>query len=271
MIRWRSRAELGLAAIATALMAVQAGAGIAVPGVYRDVGVVLDAWRINDPVTAFVATPVALASLVLAWRGSLRGLLVLLGAMQYMVYNYAFYLFGAALNAHFLVYVAAVVAAGSALIAGLLALDGATVGRTGTGRVPPSLPARPLAGYLAFWAGALGIAWVAQALRFAANGVEPALGGEVFRLIAALDLTLVVAPVAFAAVWLWRRRAWGANLAVVWNVKGAIYALLLAIGSALGGPVAQGGGDGLLGLWAIFAVGSSASVVVLLRSVSGSR
>lgn len=257
------RTTLGLAAIATALMAAQAGTGMAFPGVYRDVGFALDAWRVNDPVTALVATPIALASLALAWRGSLRALLVLLGAMQYALYNYAFYLFGAALNAHFLLYVAAFVASGAALIAGLVALDAAAIGRASS----PRLPARPLAGYLVFWAGALGIAWAAQALAFAVTGEEPALGMEAFRLIAALDLSLVVAPVALAAAWLWRRRAWGVILAVVLHVKGVVYALLLAIGSALGGPLAQGGGDGLLGLWLLFAVGSLASLVLLLANL----
>jgi hypothetical protein len=257
------RTTLGLAALATALMAAQAATGTAFPGLYRDVGFALDAWRVNDPVTLIVATPIALASLALAWRGSLRALLVLLGAMQYAFYNYAFYLFGAALNAHFLLYVAAFVASGAALIAGLVALDAAAIGRA----VSPRLPARPLAGYLWFWAVVLGVAWVGQALGFAVSGVEPGLGAEAFRLIAALDLSLVVAPVALAAAWLWRRRAWGVILAVVLHVKGVVYALLLAIGSALGGSLAQGGGDGLLALWGLFMVGSLASVVVLLANL----
>lgn len=256
----RRRTASGLAVVATVLMAAQSATGIAFPGLYRDVGFALDAWRVNDPVTLFVATPIALVALASARRGSLRAWLVLIGAMQYALYNYAFYLFGAALNAHFLLYVAAFVAAGAALIAGLAALDAAAIGRS----LAPRLPARPLAGYLAFWAGVLGVAWVAQALAYLVTGVEPGLGLEAFRLIAALDLSLVVAPVAVAAAWLWRRRAWGYVLAVVMHVKGAVYALLLAIGSALGGPLAQGGGDGLLGLWVVFAVGSAVSLVVLL-------
>jgi hypothetical protein len=158
-------------------------------------------------------------------------------------------------------YVATVVAAAGALIVGLTTLDVAVIGRALTQR----WPARPLAAYLAIWAGILGTAWVAQALAFVATGQEPALGADAFRLIAALDLSLVVAPVALTAVWLWLRRSWGYVLAVVMHVKGAVYALLLGIGSALGGPLAQGGGDGLLGLWVTFAVGSLVSLVVLLR------
>jgi hypothetical protein len=250
-------------AVVAALMVVQSVSGILVPGVYRDVGFALDAWRVNDPVTLVVATPVALAALVLAWRGSLRALLVLLGTMQYALYNYAFYLFGAALNVHFLLYVAAFLASGVALIAGFVALDPAALARALGSR----LPARPLAAYLGVWAAALGVAWVGQALAFALTGVEPELGAEAFRLIAALDLALVVAPAAVAGAWLWRRRPWGVVVAVVLHVKGAIYALLLAIGSVLGGPVASGGGDGLLGLWLFFAIGSTVSLVVLLTNL----
>jgi len=251
-----------LSTVTIALMAAQAAAGLAFPGVYRDVGFALDAWRVNDPVTLLVATPVALTALALAWRGSSRGLLVLLGTMQYALYNYAFYLFGAALNAHFLLYAAAVVLSGAALIAGLSSLDVPAIGRS----LAPRWPARPLALYLGFWAATLGVAWVAQALAFAVTGTEPELGEEAFRLIAALDLSLVVTPVAVAAIWLWSRRTWGYVVAIVMHVKGAIYAFLLAVGSALGGPVATGGGDGLLGLWLLFAVGSTVSLVVLLAS-----
>lgn len=256
----RFRITWVLAVLVTALMAVQAGTGMAFPGLYRDVGFVLDAWRVNDPVTLFVAVPLALVSLVLAWRGSRRALLVVLGTMQYALYNFAFYLFGASLNAHFLLYVAAFVGSGAALIAGFVALDATVIGRA----LPSRLPARPLAAYLALWAALLGVAWTGQALGFAVTGQEPGMGAEVFRLIAALDLSLVVAPVAVAAAWLWSRRAWGVVLAVVLNVKGVVYALLLAIGSLLGGPVAHGGGDGLLGLWAFFVLGSFVSLVVLL-------
>jgi hypothetical protein len=261
----RVRAVLTLAGVASVLMAVQAATGMVFAGLYQDQGFALDAWRVNDPVTLFVAAPIAFASLGLAWRGSGRAFLVLLGTMQYALYNYAFYLFGAALNAHFLLYVAVFVAAGSALIAGLVVLDAAAIGRSFAARAP----ARPLAAYMGLWAGVLGLAWVAQALAFAVTGQEPALGAEAFRLIAALDLSLVVTPVALGAAWLWGRRAWGYVLAVVMHVKGAIYALLLAIGSLLGGPVGQGGGDGLLGLWAFFALGSLASLVVLLASAQG--
>ncbi len=109
----------------------------------------------------------------------------------------------------------------------------------------------------------LGVAWVSQALVFAFTGQVPERGEEPFRLIAALDLSLVVTPVAMGAAWLWARRAWGFIIAVVLNVKGAIYAALLALGSRAGGPIAEGGGDGLLSLWGFLTPGSLASLIAL--------
>ena len=80
---------------------------------------------------------------------------------------------------------------------------------------------------------------------------------------AALDLLLVVTPVAFGAVWLWKRRGWGFIVAVVMNVKGAIYAgMLLTAGL-------YWGGDDLVGLWAFFMVGSLVSLFVLMRGMRG--
>jgi hypothetical protein len=244
-------------------MTAQSLTGILFAHLYRDQQFALDAWRVNDRVTLFAAVPLAFISLALARHGSLRGRLVLLGVMQYALYNYAFYLFGAALNVHFLLYVGLFITSGAALIAGLSALDAHGIG----GAFARRTPVRLVASYMAIWAGALGVAWVGQALSFAFTGRLPGLGEEPFRLIAALDLSLVVTPVAVGAAWLWARRAWGFIIAVVLNVKGIIYAAILSIGSLAGGPFAAGGGDWLLGIWSFFALGSLASLVVLLANL----
>jgi hypothetical protein len=252
-----------LAAMTGVLMAVQAASGMLFFRLYRDQAFALAAWRVNDPMTLFVAVPVLFVSLVLALRGSLRGLLVLLGVMQYALYNYAFYLFGAALNVHFLLYVALFVVSGMTLITGLSALDAIADGWC----ISPQAPTRFVAAYMGIWALVLGVAWVGQTLLFSLTGKVPEIGEEPLRLIAALDLSLVVTPVAFSAAWLWARRRWGYVIAVVLNVKGAIYAAILAIASLTGGAAIDGGGDGLLGLWVLLMLGSLGSLVVLLASI----
>jgi hypothetical protein len=79
-------------------------------------------------------------------------------------------------------------------------------------------------------------------------------------------VTYMLAAV-LGAVWLWSRRPWGFIIAVVLNVKGVVYAGLLASGSLLGGPITAGGGDGLLGLWMFLTVGSLVSLIALLANV----
>lgn len=264
----RLRATFALATLVGLSMVAQSATGMLWPGLYRDQGFALDAWRVNDPVTLLVAVPVLFVSLALARRGSARGYLVLLGALQYVLYNYAFYLLGAALNVHFLLYAIAFVASGASLIAGLTVLDPVATGRSFAAATPVSL----VSGYMGVWAAVLGLAWVGQWLAFVVTGTVPEIGLEPFRLIAALDLSLVVAPVALGAVWLWSRRGWGFVIAVVLNVKGAIYAGLLAVGSLASGSLAAGGGDGLLALWAFFTVGSLVSLRLLLANLrTGAR
>lgn len=258
----RLRTVYALSAVTGLLMAVQSATGMLCFGLYRDEQFALDAWRVNDPVTFFVAVPLVFASLVLARRGSLRGLLVLLGAMQYALYNYAYYLFGSALNAQFLLYVALFVISGITLVTGLSGLDASAVSTLFSVRTP----ARPVAVYMGLWAATLGVAWIGQAVLFAFTGRIPKLGEGPFRLIAALDLSLVATPVAIGAVWLWARRAWGFIIAVVLNVKGTIYAALLSITSLSGGTISEGGGDGLLALWVVLSLGSLGSLVVLLSN-----
>ena len=145
----------------------------------------------------------------------------------------------------------------------MTALDAPAVGEA----FSPGTPARPIALYMAIWSAGLGAAWIGQSLSFAFAGQVPDVGEEPFRLIAALDLSLVVTPVALGAAWLWARRGWGFIVAVVLNVKGTLYATLLWIGSFTGGPVGSGGADGLLGLWTFFALGSLASLVALLTHI----
>jgi len=100
------------------LMLTQSITGL-LPDQYRDVDWIKATWVGNDGVTLLVAVPLLLAGIVLASRGSVRGLLLWLGTVGYAAYSYAFYLFGAVLSAFFLLYVAAVVLAAVTFIVAL--------------------------------------------------------------------------------------------------------------------------------------------------------
>jgi hypothetical protein len=245
--------------VVAALMTAQAAIAIALPGLYRDEDWALEAWRLNDIVTLALAVPLLVVALLWARRGSMRATLVWFGVLQYGLYNYAFYLFGAALNAFFLLYVALFVSSTLALILGFVGLDAGRV----RGSVGERMPVRIVTGYLVFWAAALGFAWAGQWLGFVMAGRVPEIGEEPFRLIAALDLSLVVSPLVIASWLLWRRNVWGFILAVVLLVKGVLYSLLLSAASL---PLIDGewGGDPFLPLWLVLAAGAIASLAALL-------
>src|SRR5688572_19998748 len=100
-----------LSVVLLVVMSTQATMGLLFPAVYRDAEWIRATWFGNDLVTLTLAVPLLLMGLVGATRGSVRGLLLWLGMIGYALYNYAFYLFGAALNAFFPLYVAALVLA----------------------------------------------------------------------------------------------------------------------------------------------------------------
>lgn len=107
-----------LSAVFATLMVVQSVLGLVFRGQYRDAEWIRLTWFGNDWVTLVVATPLLVASLLLARRGSVRGLLLWLGVVGYGAYNYAYYMLGAALNAFFPLYVAALLVSVATLVLG---------------------------------------------------------------------------------------------------------------------------------------------------------
>src|SRR5687767_1322755 len=81
-----------------ALMLVQSILGLLFQEQYRDAEWIKATWFGNDWVTLILAVPLLIVAIIMANGGSRRGQLVWLGMLGYAFYNYAYYLFGAALN-----------------------------------------------------------------------------------------------------------------------------------------------------------------------------
>ena len=101
-------------------------------------------FRGADAVALVLSVPVLLVTLLLYRRGSVRGALLLLGALAYFVYFYANLAFGAAYNNLYLVYVALF---GASLAACLLLLGSPGL-QNFLARPSPALPRRGLAVFL---------------------------------------------------------------------------------------------------------------------------
>jgi hypothetical protein len=249
-----------------ALALIASAGGLLMDGLYRDNLFVTSALRGNDLVTLAVALPAFVAAILWARRGSMRAYLVWLGLLDYMLYGYAFYLFGAAFNVFFLIYVALLALSLYALIYALLRLDVDALTR----HVKPRAPVRWVCGYLLVVAVGLSAVYLAQTLAFIVRGELPAIipaTGHPTNVVFALDLTLMVPALVLAAVWLWQRRPWGYVLATALAVKGAIYPLALAAGSLWGARVGVPGGGSEAPMWLTLSVAGLIASLFLLAHV----
>ncbi|PQJ26819.1 hypothetical protein BSZ35_17955 [Salinibacter sp. 10B] len=255
-----------LSVVIAILMVLTSSAGLLFHDLYQDNALVASSWYGNDLVTLIVAAPLLVGALIGARQGSRKAFLVWMGMLAYTFYNYAFYLFGAAFNSLFLVYAILYTLSGFALVFGLASLDAEALYQ----RVQQGFPGRWIGGFMVFVAVVLGGFYVALSLQYLATGEAPAMIDAVglhTNLIAALDLSMVVSVALLGGVWLWRRRPWGFVLAVLWNVKGAVY--MLALSAATGATVAIGPSDDWvqLTLWAPIGLGCLICSVLLLASV----
>lgn len=219
----RLRTPYLLSAAIAVLMVVASAAGLWLHGLYQDPAWASASFRGGDLATLMIAAPLLAGALLRSLRGSQRAQLVWLGMLAYSVYNYAFYVFGAAFNDIFLVHVALFSLSIFALALGMANLDVAGIGR----RFRTCTPARWISGYLLLVAAVLGGMWSYHALRFAATGKLPetAFPASGLHLIFTLDLALLVPSLALASVLLWRRAAWGYLLGTLLSVYGAAYQL----------------------------------------------
>jgi hypothetical protein len=225
--------------IATLATIASAG-GLLLNGLYRDNAFVVTTWLGNDAVTLFLAVPSRVAAMVLSNRKDPKGLrrplgsayLIWMGALDYMLYNYAFYLFGAAFNWFFLVYAALLALSILALIFGLLDLNANTI----AGKFRERTPIKWIGGYFLFVASGLGLVYLIQSIGFIFTDALPAIvtmSGHTTNVVFALDLTLLIPWLSLGAFWLMKRQPWGYVIAGILNVKGPLYTLVLAVNSIL--------------------------------------
>ncbi len=250
-----------LTAMVAVVMTVQAILGLTLPGQYRDVEWIRATWYGNDWVTLIVAVPLLLVGRAWARGGSARGLLLWLGATAYAAYNYAFYLFGAALNAFFPLYVVSFVLAGVTLMIALPRVDADDV----VSRFQPPMPAWVLGSYLVVVALGLAAIWIGTWASYVFFGRPTPVEPDVFRLVAALDLSAMVPLLACGGVMLWRRLAWGPVVSAIGGVHASLYLLVLSVNAILAIERGLVPSPGEFPLWGtLFAVTTIVSGLLLL-------
>jgi hypothetical protein len=189
----------------------------------------------NDIITLVVGLPLLVISTWLAFRGSLRGRLLLTGTLGFFLYTYMSMCMLTAYNMLFLVYVALFAISLFAFILSMLSFDLADLPR----HFSKKLPRGWVAAVLFAVGGFLSLAWIGRIVPELMNPLTPAaLENTTTRVIQAMDLALIAPLAILSGILLLRGSAWGYLLTSVAVLKGLTMALAvstMAINMALKG------------------------------------
>ena len=207
----------------------------------------------QDAVTILIGIPLLITGILLARKGTVRGQLLLTGALGYFLYTYGAMCFLTAFNPLFLVYVALF---SLSLFGFILSMSNLDVNEV-TRHILEGFPRRAIATYFIIVAVFLTLAWLgltaAASLTWAPpNGLESAIT----MVIQALDLGVIVPTSLVTATLLLRKQPWGYALSSVMLLK------ILTMGTALIAMIINQIIDGVQ-------VDPVTSVIFVLISISG--
>ncbi|NHN58724.1 MULTISPECIES: hypothetical protein [Halorussus] len=261
--KWQVRSTIAILVLSVVATLV----GLLRPGHYRDAAITLPQLYGQDAVTLGFAVPLLAVGTWYAARGSLRGYVVWLGALGYMLYTWASYALMLYFNELFLAYVALFGLSLFAFVGGVIRLDPTDV-RDGLGG---RLPVRLTAGFLAAIALFFAAGWLSEIVPATLAGRAPEgvrLAAVPANVIHVLDLAVLLPGTLLTAVWLRRDRAWGYALAGVLLVKFAALGLAVLAMAAWLRATGQGGGLGEMALFGFVTAVSLALGAAYLRAMS---
>lgn len=225
----------------------------------------------TDVVTLFVAVPLLAVSILLYRRGSLRGGLILLSTLAYILYYAAARGFGTSYNDLFLVYIASFSISFFSFVLAFTAIDLQTF----TTRISSRLPRVGLAVFM-FIAG-LGTAfiWLSDALNaLITNSIPAALGPDTTVVTYTIDVGIIAPTALLAGILLLRRAPLGYLLTSVLTMMLAEVGIMVVWQTIMqvntGIHFSTGELIGKVGSWIImggFAIWLS---ILFLRNVSNS-
>ena len=258
----RFKAPINLSVVIVVLATIASVGGLFLGGLYRDNTLITAAWHGNDFVTLILAIPSMVISMIYSIRGSQRALLIWMGTLWYMVYNYMFYLFGAAFNNFFLVYVVIFTVSIYALILIIIKIDVKKINCNYN-----RIPVKWVSGFMIFFAVLMGGMWIALSLSFVLTGVVPLAitqTGHPTGVVFAIDLSLIVPALVVCAVMLYKRKVWGYILATIVMLKASTYGLAM-IAMSVFAYFELGVWDSLIPLWGFLTIGCFVSCGFLLK------
>lgn len=195
----------GALALVTTLAAA---ATFFIPGVLRGPAVMNGSARGTALVILVLGVPALLIAMRSAANGSVRALIVWLGAIAYLSYNAVMFIFATPFNQLFLLYVAMFSLCFWSATTILQQVDAEAL----HARFSPRLPVRGLAAYALAIVALNALVWLRNVVPSVLSSTPPSwLDGTGLSTdpVYVLDLAFWLPLMAVAALWLWRRRPWG--------------------------------------------------------------
>ncbi len=220
----KNKTAFVLSGIVTFLAAFASGGGLFMKNLYHDNAFVKIAWYTNDIITLFVIVPLLIIAIFLAQKGNFRWLLILLGLLGYIFYNFAFYLFGTAFNIFFLVYTSLLSLSTCTLVLLLCQYPFSHVAYSFSDKTP----VKWVSTYLFTITFMLFMVELSMIIPFLTSSIIPEtirLTGNTTSVVFALDFSIVIPVSIIAASLLWQRHSWGFVMGIIMLVKGSTYGL----------------------------------------------
>ncbi|XMB65970.1 hypothetical protein RI065_06600 [Mycoplasmatota bacterium zrk1] len=265
MFKSKFKLSIIFSVIIIILSVIVAGGGLFFPDVYRDNEIITTAFYGNDIVTLFLVVPMMIVALILCLRGSQKAQLVWMGTLWYMMYNYIFYLYGAAFNVFFLSYVALFTLSAYGLIFALIRVDS----RKLAGYFSNNTPIKWISTYMFFFSGLLGVLWIAISLSFIFTGEVPVNiieTGKDTGIVFATDLSLLIPSLIVSGILLLKKNHWGPILSSIVLIKCVTYSLVLIVMSAID-YIRNRHTDPFILLWVVLSIGCIISLWFLLKNM----
>jgi len=249
---------------------VAAGLTFADDGILTGPAVMNGSARGTALVLLVLTTPVTAAAMVLAARGSVRAIVIWLGALASVLYNAQMLLYGTPFNQLFLLYVAML---GLSVWSIILLLRHRAVTQLAA-RIDDGMPVRAIAGYTMLIAVLNALIWLRTIIP-ALFSDTPASFLQGMGLTTSptfvQDLAWWLPLMIVGSVWLWRRRPWGyliaGSLLTTWVLEGASVAADQWLGHQAD-PASPEASAAMVPAFAVLAVLTLVALFVFLRHVS---
>ncbi|MBI9045571.1 MAG: hypothetical protein JEZ06_13865 [Anaerolineaceae bacterium] len=182
----------------------------------------------QDLATLVIAVPALLISMILAWRGSTRALLVNSGVQVYLFYSYSMYAITVSFNSLFLVYCLSMGLSFYGLIGILSNMNKEKLKKNILAAPNEKKIRRALAGLLFFSAAIFYFLWLSEIIPNLIAGTIPLSIQEVelpSNMVHVYDLAILLPALILSGIWLLRKQVYGFILAPIL----AIFSFFMAI------------------------------------------